>query len=148
MTLPAFIRQISKPRRLSIFVLFLLSVQMASGESAQIRIKCLYISDVHEDGFTIKGEIINETNEELKRGVIKFKAFDSKGKAVAEFQILPFVKPIPAGGESHFVIPIEYFRGMEKLTFHVIKFGGEELTVDPGYYSLEVKVPSSVGLDR
>lgn len=148
MTLREFIRQISKPRCLSIFVLFLLSAQIGSGENAQIRIKSLYISDVREDGFTIKGEIINKTSEELKRAVIKFKAFDSNGKVVAEFQILPLVKPIPAGGESPFVIPIAYFMGMDKVTFHVIKFGGEELTVDPGYYSLEVRVPSSLGSDR
>jgi hypothetical protein len=148
MTLRELIRQILKLRGLCIFILFFLSALIASGEDSQIRIKSLYISEVHEDGFTIKGEIINKTNEELKRTVIKFNAFDSEGKVIAEFQILPFVKPIPPGGESPFVIPIEYFRGMEKLTFHVIKFGGEEFAIDPGYYSLEVKVPSSVGMDQ
>ena len=128
-------------------ILFLVSGLAASEKDAQIRIKSLYISEVHDDGFTIKGEIANKTDEELKRTVIKFKALDSKGKTVAEFQILPFVKPIPPGGESSFIVPIEYFRGMNKLTFHVIKFGGEELKVDPGHYSSEVKVPISLGLD-
>ena len=148
MTLREFIRQLPTTSGLLILVLLPPFAQIASGVDAQIRIKSMYVSEVHEDGFTIKGEIVNETDEELKRAVIKFKALDSNGKVVAEFQILPFVKPIPAGGESPFVIPIEYFRGMERVTFHVIKFGGEELTVDPGYYSLEVRVPSSVGLDR
>ncbi len=148
MTLRESIKLLSTTSGLLILVLFFPSAQIASGKDAQIKIKSLYISKVHEDGFTIKGEIINETHEELKRAVIKFKAFDSNDKVVAEFQILPFVKPIPAGGESPFVIPIEHFRGMERVTFHVIKFGGEELTVDPGYYSLEVKVPSPLGLDR
>jgi hypothetical protein len=148
MTLPESIRQLLKLGGFCIFILSFLSALTASGEDAQIRIKSLYISEVHEDGFKIKGEIINKTNEELKRTVIKFKAIDSEGKVIAEFQILPFVKPIPPGGESQFVIPIEYFRGMEKLTFHVIKFGGEVFIVDPGYYSLEVKVPASLGLDH
>jgi hypothetical protein len=127
----------------SFLVLFFLLVSIASGENYVIRLKSLDVLKVSEERFQIKGEIVNNTDMELKRISIKFKVYDPSGKVVEEDQILPFVNPIPPRGSSPFLIPIRYSRNMEmeKVTIHFINLVGKELSVDANGYSLEIKVP-------
>ena len=127
----------------SFLVLFFLLVSIASGENYVIRLKSLDVLKVSEERFQIKGEIVNNTDTELKRISIKFKVYDPSGKVVEEDQILPFVNPIPPRGSSPFLIPIRYSRNMEmeKVTIHFINLVGKELNVDAGGHPLEIKVP-------
>jgi hypothetical protein len=127
----------------SFLVLFFLLVSIASGENYVVRIKSLDVLKVSEERFQIKGEIVNNTDMELKRIAIKFKVYDPSGKVIEEDQILPFVNPIPPRGSSPFLIPIRYSRNMEmeKVTIHFINLVGKELSVDAGGHPLEIKVP-------
>jgi hypothetical protein len=127
----------------SFLVLFFLLVSIASGENYVVRIKSLDVLKVSEERFQIKGEIVNNTDMELKRIAIKFKVYDPSGKVIEEDQILPFVNPIPPRGSSPFLIPIRYSRNMEmeKVTIHFINLVGKELSVDSDRHPLEIKVP-------
>ncbi|HWP90613.1 MAG TPA: FxLYD domain-containing protein [Thermodesulfobacteriota bacterium] len=126
-----------------LLILSFLLIIPASGEDYVIRLKSLDVSKVSEEHFQIKGEIVNNTDTELKRVSIKFKIYDPSGEVIEEDQILPFVNPIPPRGSSPFLIPIRYSRNMEmdKITMHFINLVGNELSVDPNGYSLEIKVP-------
>jgi hypothetical protein len=126
-----------------LLILFFFLIFQASGEDYVIRLKGLDVSKVSEEHFQIRGEIVNNTDTELKRISIKFKVYDPSGEIVEEDQILPFVNPIPPGGSSPFLIPIRYSRNMkmEKITMHFINLVGNELRVDPNGYSLEIKIP-------
>ena len=128
---------------LSFLILFFLLTSRASGEDYVIQLKSLVVSKVSDEHFQIKGEIVNNTDTELKRIAIKFKVYDQSGKVVEEDQILPFVNPIPPRGRSSFLMPIKYSRNMEmeKITMHFINLVGKELNVDTGGKPLEYKVP-------
>jgi hypothetical protein len=125
----------------SFLIVFFLLASIASGENYVIRLKSLVVLKVSEERFQIKGEIVNNTDKELKRIAIKFKAYNPIGKVVEEDQILPFVNPIPPHGSSPFLMPIKYSPGMEKLSIHFINLVGKELSVDANGHSLEIKVP-------
>ncbi|HEX9666564.1 MAG TPA: FxLYD domain-containing protein [Thermodesulfobacteriota bacterium] len=127
----------------SLLILFFLLVSITYSKDYVIRLKSLDVSKVSEEKFQIKGELVNNTDKELKRISIKFKIYDPEGKIIEEDQILPLVNPIPPLGSSPFLVPIRYSRymEMEKATMHVITLVGEELSIDPGGYSLEFKVP-------
>ena len=126
---------------LSFLILFFLSASIASGEDYVIRLKSLDVSKVSPDQFQIRGEIINNTDKELKRFSIKCIIYNPSGEVVEEDQILPFVIPIPPRGSSPFLLPIRYKSDMEKLTLQVINLVGKELSVDTGGKTLEYKVP-------
>jgi len=127
----------------SFLILFFLLASIASGENYVIRLKRLDVLKVSEERFQIKGEIVNNTDKELKRIAIKFKVYNPIGKVVEEDQILPFVNPIPARGSSSFLMPIRYSQNMEMdtVTIHFINLVGKELSVDAGGHPLEIKVP-------
>ena len=128
---------------LYLLILFFLLTFPASGKDYAIRLKSLDVSKVSEEHFQIKGEITNNTDTELKRISIKFRVYDPSGRIVEEDQILPFVNPLPPHAGSPFLMPIRYSRNMEmeKVTIHFINLVGNELSVDPNGYSLEIKVP-------
>ena len=126
---------------LSFFILFFLSASIASGEDYVIRLRSLDVSKVSPEQFQIKGEIVNNTDKELKRFSIKCIIYNPSGEVVEEDQILPFVIPIPPRGSSPFLSPIRYKPDMEKLTLQVINLVGKELSVDTGGKTLEYKVP-------
>lgn len=128
---------------LCFLILFILLAFPTSGQDDIIRLKSLDVSKVSEEHFQIKGEIVNNTDTELKRISIKFRVYDPSGKVIEENQILPFVNPIPPRGSSPFLIPIRYSRNMEmeKVTMHFINLVGKELNVDTGGKPLEYKVP-------
>jgi hypothetical protein len=128
---------------LCFLILFILLAFPTSGQDDIIRLKSLDVSKVSEEHFQIKGEIVNNTDTELKRISIKFRVYDPSGKVIEENQILPFVNPIPPRGSSPFLIPIRYSRNMEmeKVTIHFINLVGKELSVDPGGHQLEFRVP-------
>ncbi len=134
---------ILKANVLSFPVLFFLLASIASGENYIIRIKSLNVLKISEERFQIKGEIVNNTDKELKRIAINFKVYNPIGKVVEEDQILPFVNPIPPHGSSPFLMPIKYSRNMEMdtVTIHFINLVGKELSVDANGYSLEIRVP-------
>jgi len=127
---------------LCFLILFILLAFPTSGQDDIIRLKSLDVSKVSEEHFQIKGEIVNNTDTELKRISIKFRVYDPSGKVIEENQILPFVNPIPPRGSSPFLIPIRYSRNMEmeKVTIHFINLVGKELSVDPGGHQLEFRV--------
>jgi hypothetical protein len=128
---------------LCFLILFILLAFPTSGQDDIIRLKSLDVSKVSEEHFQIKGEIVNNTDTELKRISIKFRVYGPSGKVIEENQILPFVNPIPPRGSSPFLIPIRYSRNMEmeKVTIHFINLVGKELSVDPGGHQLEFRVP-------
>jgi hypothetical protein len=139
-------QQLRKPFAINfLFTLipFFLLAPIATGEVYVLRLKSLDVSKISEEKFQIKGDIVNNSDKELKRISIKFKIYDPEGKIVEEDQILPFVNPIPPKGSSPFLIPIRYSRYMEmaKVTMSVLTFVGEELSIDPDGYSVEFKVP-------
>jgi len=123
--------------------LMILLQYAAYGEDYSIRLKSLSVKKVSDEIFLIKGEIENNTENELKRITINFRVYDPSGKVVEENQILPTIRKIRPGGVSTFLLPIRYsyHYEMEKLTMHVVNFGGDELSIDPGVYSLEIKAP-------
>lgn len=127
----------------SFLVLFFLLASIASGKDYVIRLKSLDVLKVSEERFQIKGELVNNTDTELKRIAIKFRVYDPTGKVVEEDQILPFVNPIPPRGSSPFVMPIRYSQNMEmeRVTIRFINLVGKELSVDSGGHPLEFKIP-------
>ena len=126
---------------LSFLILFFLSASIASGVDYVIRLKSLDVSKVSDEQFQIKGEIVNNTDMELKRFSIKCIIYNPSGEVVEEDQILPFVIPIPPRGSSPFLLPITYKPDMEKFTLQVINLVGKELSVDIGGKPIEYKVP-------
>ena len=126
---------------LSLLTLFFLLVTVAAGEDYITQLKNLVVSKVSPEQFQIKGEIVNNTDKELKRFSIKCIIYSPSGEVVEEDQILPFVIPIPPRGSSPFLLPIRYKPDMEKFTLQVINLVGKELSVDTGGKPLEYKVP-------
>ena len=124
-----------------ILILITISTSIASGEDYIAQLKNLVVSKVSDEQFQIKGEIVNNTDKELKRFSIKCIVYSPSGEVVEEDQILPFVIPIPPRGSSPFLLPIRYKPDMEKLTLQVINLVGKELSVDTGGKPLEYKVP-------
>jgi hypothetical protein len=122
-------------------ILFFLLFSLASGEDYVVQLKNLVVSKVSDEQFQIKGEIVNNTDKELKRFSIKCIIYNPSGEVVEEDQILPFVIPIPPSGTSPFTLPIRYKPDMDKFTIKVISFVGKELKVDSGGTPLEYKVP-------
>ena len=122
-------------------ILFFLLTSIAAGEDYITQLKNLVVSKVSDEQFQIKGEIINNTDKELKRFSIKCIIYSPSGEVVEEDQILPFVIPIPPRGSSPFLLPIRYKPDMEKFTLQVINLVGKELSVDTGGKPLEYKVP-------
>ncbi len=122
-------------------ILFFLLTSIAAGEDYITQLKNLVVSKVSDEQFQIKGEIINNTDKELKRFSIKCIIYSPSGEVVEEDQILPFVIPIPPRGSSPFLLPIRYKPNMEKFTLQVINLVGKELSVDTGGKPLEYKVP-------
>lgn len=123
------------------FILFFLLFSIALGEDYIVQMKNLVVSKVSDEQFQIKGEIVNNTDKELKRFSIKCIIYNPSGDVVEEDQILPFAVPIPPHGSSPFILPIRYKPDMDKFTIKVISFVGKELKVDTGGKPLEYKVP-------
>ncbi|MGI0029619.1 MAG: hypothetical protein ACREAQ_07910 [Nitrososphaera sp.] len=121
--------------------LFFLFASVAAGEDYIAQLKNLVVSKVSDEQFQIKGEIVNNTDKELKRFSIKCIIYNPSGEVVEEDQILPFIIPIPPRGSSTFLLPIRYKPDMEKFTLQVINLVGRELSVDTGGKPLEYKVP-------
>ncbi|HZX13659.1 MAG TPA: hypothetical protein VFF49_04590 [Thermodesulfobacteriota bacterium] len=122
-------------------ILFFLLTSIAAGEDYIAQLKNLVVSKVSDEQFQIKGEIVNNTDMELKRFSIKCIIFNPSGEVVEENQILPFVIPIPPRGSSPFLLPIRYKPDMEKFSLQVINLVGKELSVDTGGKPLEFSVP-------
>jgi hypothetical protein len=125
----------------TILILIIFSTSTTSGQDYVVQLKNLVVSKVSDEQFQIKGEIVNNTDKELKRFSIKCIIYNPSGEVVEEDQILPFVIPIPPSGTSPFTLPIRYKPDMDKFTIKVISFVGKELKVDSGGTPLEYKVP-------
>jgi hypothetical protein len=123
------------------FILITVSASIASGQDYIVQLKSLVVSKISDEKFQIKGEIVNNTDKELKRFSIKCIIYNPSGEVVEEDQILPFAMPIPPHGSSPFLLPIRYKPDMDKLTIKVISFVGKEIKVDAGGKPLEYKVP-------
>ena len=122
-------------------ILFFLLTSIAVGEDYIAQLKNVVVLKVSDEQFQIKGEIVNNTDKELKRFSIKCIIYNPSGEVVEEDQILPFVIPIPPRGSSPFLLPIRYKPNMEKFTLQVINLVGKELSAHTGGKPLEYKVP-------
>lgn len=122
-------------------ILFFLLTSIAAGEDYIAQLKNVVVLKVSDEQFQIKGEIVNNTDKELKRFSIKCIIYNPSGEVVEEDQILPFVIPIPPRGSSPFLLPIRYKPNMEKFTLQVINLVGKELSVHTGGKPLEFSVP-------
>jgi hypothetical protein len=114
---------------------------MASGEDYVVTLKNLVVAKVSDEQFQIKGQIVNNTDTELKRFSIKCITYNPTGEVIEEDQILPFSIPIPPHGSSPFLLPIRYKPNMDKFKIQIISFVGKELKVGTDGKTLEYKVP-------
>ena len=136
-----FKKRVLRDNVFSFLILFFLLASIAAGGDYIAQLKNLVVLKVSDEQFQIKGEIVNNTDKELKRFSIKCIIYNPSGEVVEEAQILPFVIPIPPRGSSPFLLPITYKPDKGRFTLQVINFVGKELSVDTGGKPLAFSVP-------